>query len=165
MPKRYNIVNMAVPFQVPINDYSKQFVRWNSFYHLVSYIQGSHYSVRISHKVHDHLLTISWVKPHTVFHTIIFFLSQTAKSNRLLELRGTTSNTVVSSIYFNLECQSPSTINHYSKKRNSKFSSLWNTTIGVAPWRQGITDSHRLGAVGQRGSYPGIQSLIDIQET
>ena len=64
---------MAVPFQVPINDYSKQFVRWNSFYHLVSYIQGSHYSVRISHKVHDHLLTISWVKPHTVFHTIIFF--------------------------------------------------------------------------------------------
>ena len=39
-------------------------------------IQGSHYSVRISPKVHDHLLTFSWVKPHTVFHTIFMYISK-----------------------------------------------------------------------------------------
>ena len=40
------------------------------------YIQGSHYSVRISHKVHDHLLTIFGVKPHTVFYTKIMYISK-----------------------------------------------------------------------------------------
>ena len=40
------------------------------------YIQGSHYSVRISHKVHDHLLTSFGVKPQTVFYTIIMYISK-----------------------------------------------------------------------------------------
>ena len=40
-----------------------------------SFIQWFHYSVRISHKVHDHLLTFFWVKPHNVFHTIIMYIS------------------------------------------------------------------------------------------
>ena len=65
----------------------------------------------------------------------------------------------------NYEKVTKQSINHYSKKRNSKFFSLWDTTIGVAPWRQGTTDSHRLGSVGQKGSYPDMQSLINIQET
>ena len=37
--------------------------------------KGSHYSVRISHKVHDHLLTFFWVLPHTVFHIIVMYIS------------------------------------------------------------------------------------------
>ena len=65
----------------------------------------------------------------------------------------------------NYEKVTKQSINHYSKKRNSKFNSLWDTTVGVAPWRQGTTDSHRLGSVGQKGSYPDIQGLINIQET
>ena len=40
------------------------------------YIQGSHYTVRISHKVHDHLLTIFGVKPQTVFYKIIMYISK-----------------------------------------------------------------------------------------
>ena len=40
------------------------------------YIQGSHYTVRISHKVHDHLLTIFGVKPQTVFYRIIMYISK-----------------------------------------------------------------------------------------
>ena len=40
------------------------------------YIQGSHDSARISHKVHDHLLTIFGVKPHTVFYTKIMYISK-----------------------------------------------------------------------------------------
>ena len=35
---------------------------------------GSHYGVQISHKVHHHVLTFFWVKPHTVFHTIIMYI-------------------------------------------------------------------------------------------
>ena len=65
----------------------------------------------------------------------------------------------------NYEKVTKQSINHCSKKRSSKFNSLWDTTIGVAPWRQGTTDSHRLGSVGQKGSYPDMQSLINIQET
>ena len=37
--------------------------------------------------------------------------------------------------------------------------------MSLVPWAQGTTKSHRLGLVGQKGSYPDIQSLIDIQET
>ena len=89
-----------------------------------------------------------------------------SKSNRLLELRGITSKMVAhqhnSILGANHEVVY---LNHYSKRHNSKFSSLWDTTLGVAPWRQGTTDSHRLGSVGQKGSYPDIQSLIDIQES
>ena len=40
------------------------------------YTQGSHYSVRISHEVHEHLLTFFWVKPHTVLYTIIMHISK-----------------------------------------------------------------------------------------
>ena len=129
---------MAVPFQVLINDYSKQFVWWNSFYGLVSYIQVSHYSVRIFHKVHDHLLSFFWVKPHTVFHTIIMSISNSKIQQGIPELCSITSKAVVSSTYFNLECQSPSSLLIIiAKKCKSRFSSLWNTTMGVAPWRQG----------------------------
>ena len=56
-------------------------------------------------------------------------------------------------------------VNHYSKKGNSKFSSQWDTTMGVVAWRQGTTELYSWGSVGQKGSYPNIQSLIDIQET
>ena len=124
---------MAVPFQVLINDYSKQFYGeilstiWFPIYR--GLIVVFRFPIKFT-TISLQFLGLSLA--HTVFHTMIF-LSQTAKSSRLLELRGATSKTVVSSTYFNLECQSPSTINHYSKKRKSKFSSLWNTTIGVAP--------------------------------
>ena len=70
---------------------------------------GSHYDVQISHKVHHHVLTFFWVKPHTVFHTIIILcISLTAKPNRLLKLHGIASKMIMSSTYFNLEGQSPS---------------------------------------------------------
>ena len=76
---------------------------------MVSYVQGSCYSVRVSHKVHDHL--------HTVFGLSLMLcsiqylcISLTAKSNKLVELRGIISKTVVSSTYFNHECQSPSSL-------------------------------------------------------
>ena len=66
---------MAVPFQVslmitPSNPHDEILSTvW------FSYVQGSHYSVRISHKVYDHLLTFWWVKRRTVFYTIIMYIS------------------------------------------------------------------------------------------
>ena len=79
-----------------------------------------------------------WVKPHTVFHTIIMSISNSKIQQGIPELCSITSKAVVSSTYFNLECQSPSSLLIIiAKKCKSRFSSLWNTTMGVAPWRQG----------------------------
>ena len=50
------------------------------------------------------------VKPHTVFHTIIMFISNSKIQQAILELCSITSKTVVSSTYFNFECQSPSSL-------------------------------------------------------
>ena len=68
---------------------------------MVSYIQGSRYSVRVSHKVHDHLFTFFWLS--LILRSIqCLCISLTAKSNKLVELRGIISKTVV--------CQSPSNL-------------------------------------------------------
>ena len=136
---------MAVPFQVLINDYTPS----NFYDEILSTIWFPiHRGLTIVFGFPIKFMTISlhffWVKPHTVFHSIIMSISNSKIQQAILELCSITSKTVVSSTYFNFECQSPSSLLlQYSKKCKSRFSSLWNTTMGVAPWRQGTTDSHR----------------------
>ena len=102
---------MAVPFQVLINDYTPS----NFYDEILSTIWFPiHRGLTIVFGFPIKFMTISlhffWVKPHTVFHSIIMSISNSKIQQAILELCSITSKTVVSSTYFNFECQSPSSL-------------------------------------------------------
>ena len=102
---------MAVPFQVLINDYTPS----NFYDEILSTIWFPiHRGLTIVFGFPIKFMTISLhffgVKPHTVFHSIIMSISNSKIQQAILELCSITSKTVVSSTYFNFECQSPSSL-------------------------------------------------------
>ena len=135
---------------------------------MVSYIQGSCYSVRVSHKVHDHL--------HTFFGLSLMLCSiqflcipLTAKSNKLVELRGIISKTVVLSTYFNRECQSPSSLlipvgHHHGcgametgKYRLSPLGFVWSEKLLS---RHTVSDRHSKNIVLEAGCYDRLYRTL-----
>ena len=126
---------------------------------MVSYIQGSCYSVRVCHKVHDHL--------HTFFGLSLMLcsiqylcISLTAKSNKLVELRGIISKTVVSSTYFNRECQSPSSLCGAMETGKYRLAPLGFVWSGKLLPRHTVSDRHSKNIVLEGGCYDRLYRTL-----
>ena len=108
----------------------RNFVWWTSF-SLVSSMQESDYSVRISHKVHDHLPTFFWVKmiKSKIYKRLPSTNLQYTQAPTIHFL-GLPLEKVITHIYLrNTRCDNPTSISGEANKECIRHSWHWNPIV------------------------------------